>query len=165
MCRGAWRDIYRGRVHRVPDPVVRSARHARSEEEAQEFRLVSSRATDHARHMAPKRRYKQRVAKNDGRLRGGAKFDFMRAIAKKAALPAGSVQKLLAALKVMAIDQLKETGYCCIGGICRLRVKTKPAQKARTMICWGKKIRLKARDRPVKKISCVMLRPLSHALE
>ncbi len=113
--------------------------------------------------MAPKRRYKQRAAKNG--LRGGAKFDFMRAIAKKAALPAGSVQKLLAALKVMVIDQLQETGYCCIGGICRLRVKTKPAQKARTMICWGKKIRLKARDRPVKKISCVMLRPLSHALE
>ncbi len=89
----------------------------------------------------------------------------MRAIAKKAALPAGSVQKLLAALKATVIDQLRETGYICIGGICRLRVKIKPPQKARTMIGWGKEIRVKARDRALKKISCVMLRPLSHALE
>ena len=113
--------------------------------------------------MAPKRRYKQRAAKNG--LRGGAKFDFMRAIAKKAALPAAGVQKLLAALKAMVIDQLHETGYICIGGICRLRVKTKPPQKARTLVRWGKEIRVKARDRALKKISCVMLRPLSHALE
>ena len=149
-------------MRRVPDSVVQSARHVWSQEEAQEFRDLCLSARS---HMAPKRPYKQRAAKNDGRLRGGPKFDFMRNVAKKAALPAASVQKLLAALKATVIDQLQEKGYCCIGGICRLRVKIKPAQKARTMICWGKKIRIKARDQPVKKISCVTLRPLSHALE
>ncbi len=136
----------------------------RGVKKAQQFRLVvSSHAITPA--MAPKRPYKQRAAKNDGCLRGGPKFDFMRDVAKKAALPAASVQKLLAGLKTTVINQLHEKGYCCIGGICRLRVKIKPPQKARTLVRWGKEIRVKARAQPMKKITCVMLRPISHVLE
>ena len=106
------------------------------------------------------------LALRPGRLRGGmAKIDFMHDAAAKAALPAASVQKLLGGLKTTVIDQLREKGYCCIGGICRLTVKIKPPQEARTLVRWGKEIRVKARVQPFKKITCVMLRPISHALE
>ena len=72
-------------------------------------------------------------------------------IAKRAGIPKAKVESFFAALKAVAVDQLKEKRKFEIKGLATFKVRTKPARPAAEKFKFGKKVILKAKP-PTKHI-------------
>merc|ERR1712048_1508340 len=102
--------------------------------------LVEQRLLQHRNEMAPMKATAKAMGK-------GALAD---ALATECELKKGVCAKLIGSLADIATKEVVKSGIFTLPGLCRMKIRTKPAQKAGKKEIFGKVVMVKAK--PAKKI-------------